>query len=89
MLGSVPTKDTFENKTFILMQNACKTMKTIAKYAVDANLIRLGSTNAKKNIQPLDIFWCLWQSLPWQTVPMAKCSKPMCPTAKSPTVKNP
>ena len=36
------------------MQN---TEETIAKYAVDANLFRLGSTNPKKNIQPLDVFW--------------------------------
>ena len=30
---------------------------TIAKYAVDANLFRLGSTNPKKNIQAWDVFW--------------------------------
>ena len=30
---------------------------TIAKYAVDANLFRLGSSNPKKNIQCLDAFW--------------------------------
>ena len=29
----------------------------IAKYAVDANLFRLGSTNPKKKIQPLFFFW--------------------------------
>ena len=28
----------------------------IAKYAVDANLFRLGSTNPKKHIQLLDFF---------------------------------
>ena len=33
------------------MQN---TEETIAKYAVDANLFRLGSSNPKKNIQLLD-----------------------------------
>ena len=31
--------------------------ETIAKYAVDANLFRLGSTNPKKNIQAVDAFW--------------------------------
>ena len=36
------------------MQN---TEETIAKYAVDANLLRLGSTNPKKNIQTLGVFW--------------------------------
>ena len=36
------------------MQN---TEENIAKYAVDANLYRLGYTNPKKNIQPLDAFW--------------------------------
>ena len=35
--------------------------ETIAKYAVDANLFRLGSTNPKKNMQPLNVFW--WE--PW------------------------
>ena len=29
----------------------------IAKYAVDANLFRLGSTNPKKKIQPQFFFW--------------------------------
>ena len=33
------------------MQN---TEETIAKYAVDANLFQLGSSNPEKNIQPLD-----------------------------------
>ena len=33
------------------------TEETIAKYAVDANLFRLGSTNPKKNIPPLDFFF--------------------------------
>ena len=32
------------------------TEETIAKYAIDANLLRLGSTNPKKNIQTLDVF---------------------------------
>ena len=32
------------------------TEETITKYAVDANLSRLGSTNPKTNIQPLDFF---------------------------------
>ena len=31
--------------------------ETFAKYAVDANLFRLASTNRKKNIQALDVFW--------------------------------
>ena len=35
------------------------TEETIAKYAVDANLFRLGSTNPKKNIQPLDFFFSI------------------------------
>ena len=43
------------------MQN---TEQTIAKYAVDDNLFRLGSTNHKKNIQPLDIFWLGGGELP-------------------------
>ena len=30
--------------------------ETIAKYAVDANLFRLGSTNPKKNSQPRGYF---------------------------------
>ena len=37
--------------------HAYKTLKPgLAKYAVDANLLRLGSTNPKKNIQPLVIY---------------------------------
>ena len=31
--------------------------ETVAKYAVDVNLFRLGSTNPKKNSQPLDAFF--------------------------------
>ena len=31
--------------------------ETFAKYTLDANLFRLGSTNPKKNIQPLDALW--------------------------------
>ena len=30
--------------------------ETIAKYAVDANLFQLGSSNPKKNSQPVDAF---------------------------------
>ena len=41
------------------MQN---TEETIAKYDVDANLLRLGSTKHKKNIQALDAF--LWGAKP-------------------------
>ena len=44
------------------MQN---TEESIAKYAVDANLFRLGTgtrDNSKKNIQPLDVFW--WGAMP-------------------------
>ena len=42
---------------------ACKTLKPgLAKYAVDANLFRLGSTNPKKNSQTLDAFW--WGAKP-------------------------
>ena len=33
--------------------------ETFAKYAVYANLFRLGSTNPKKNIQALDVFFFL------------------------------
>ena len=36
------------------MQNTEET--TFAKYAVDANLFRLGLTNSKKNNQPLNVF---------------------------------
>ena len=36
------------------MQN---TEETIAKYAVDGNPFRLGSTNPKKNMQPRNVFW--------------------------------
>ena len=36
--------------------------ETIAKYAIDTKLFRLGSTNPKKNIQPLDCFW--WGAKP-------------------------
>ena len=47
-----------------------KTEETIAKYAVDANLFWLGSTNPKKIIQPLDFFLVsLRQSVPRQSVP--------------------
>ena len=58
---------TFEEKNYfsILMvhTHACKTLKpSLAKYAVDANLFRLESTNSKKNIQPLDAFW--WGAKP-------------------------
>ena len=39
-------------------ENSTKTLKPgFAKYAVDANLFRLGSTNPKKNYQPLDAFF--------------------------------
>ena len=34
-----------------------KTDEIIAKYAVDANLFQLGSTNSKKNIQAMDDFF--------------------------------
>ena len=39
--------------------HSCKTLKPegLAKYAVDANLFRLGSTNPKKNSQTPDAFW--------------------------------
>ena len=40
-----------------------KTEEAIAKYAVDANLFWLGSTNPKKNTQPLDVFWCPYGKL--------------------------
>ena len=36
----------------------------IAKYAIDANLFRLGSTNPKKKIQPLVLFFIFWAFLP-------------------------
>ena len=36
------------------MQN---TEETIEKYAVDANLFRLGSINPKKNMQPVYVIW--------------------------------
>ena len=39
-----------------------KTDEIIAKYAIDANLFRLGSPNPKKNCQTLDAFW--WRSKP-------------------------
>ena len=42
--------------------HACKTLKPgLVKYAVDANLFRLRSTNPKTNSQPLDGFW--WEVL--------------------------
>ena len=38
---------------------SCKTLKSgLAKYAVDANLFRLGSTNSEKNSQALDFHKC-------------------------------
>ena len=59
------------------MQN---TEETITKYAVDANLFRLGSTDAKKNIQHLDAFQCPYGNL---------FHAANCLTAKTPTAKNP
>ena len=38
---------------YAYMQN---TEETIAKYAGDTNLFRLGSTNPKQNNQPLDVY---------------------------------
>ena len=39
-------------------ENSTKTLKPgFAKDAVDANLLRLGSTNPKNNSQPLDVFF--------------------------------
>ena len=69
------------------MQNTEKTIN-YAKYGVDANLFRLGSTNPKKNIQLLDVFWCpygklshgklyLRQNVPRQTVPRQKILEPL------------
>ena len=38
--------------------HACETRKPgLTKYAVDANLFRLGFTNPEKNSQSLDAFW--------------------------------
>ena len=36
--------------------------ETIAKYAIDANLFRVGSTNPKKNSQIQDALW--WGAKP-------------------------
>ena len=61
------------------------TEETIAKYAVEANLFRLDTTNHKKKYPaPRCFLVSLRQSVPRKTVPTAKC-----PTAKSPTAKNP
>ena len=40
-----------------------KLPRIIAKYAVDANLYRLGSNNPKKKIRPLVFFWLLYRGL--------------------------
>ena len=65
------------------MQNTEKTIN-YAKYGVDANLFRLGSTNPKKNIQLLDVFLVsLRQAVPRQTVLTAKCPTANCPTARN------
>ena len=47
-----------------------KTVETIAKYAVDATLFQLGSTNPKKNIQLLDVFW--WGAKPSTIIKIQK-----------------
>ena len=40
--------------------NSTKTLKPdFAKYAVEANLFQLGSTNRKKNSRSLDAFFCI------------------------------
>ena len=84
------------------MQN---NQETIAKYDIDVNVFRLGSTNPEKKYPAPGCFlvslrqsvpWQTvprqtlpWQTVPRQTVPTAKCPTANYPTAKSPTVKNP
>ena len=56
--------DKMPNRQNVDRQNACDPMRAkklkpgFAKYAVDANLFRLGSTNPRKNSQPLIAFLC-------------------------------
>ena len=62
--GNWPSKMTIVRKIwnlihFILMQN---TVEIIAKYAVDANLFRLGSTNPKK-IHMFQKFVYIWTEI--------------------------
>ena len=48
----------YSTKTIRLKLNSTKTLKLgFAKYAVDVNLLRIGSTKPNKNSQPLNIFF--------------------------------